>query len=54
MSDKRLCIDLLGIKIKNPVIAASGTFGFGDEMQEFYDTWRAESCSPLQSNLYLS
>ncbi|GHV32832.1 dihydroorotate dehydrogenase [Clostridia bacterium] len=30
-------IDLCGVKLKNPVIAASGTFGFGGEYSEFYD-----------------
>ncbi len=29
----RLC----GVKMKNPIIAASGTFGFGREYDEFYD-----------------
>lgn len=28
---------LLGIHFKNPIIAASGTFGFGDEYNELYD-----------------
>lgn len=30
-------VDLAGIKLKNPVITASGTFGFGREYAEFYD-----------------
>ena len=30
-------IDLLGIKIDNPIIPASGTFGFGKEFSELYD-----------------
>ncbi|GHU93977.1 dihydroorotate dehydrogenase [Clostridia bacterium] len=30
-------IDLCGVKLKNPVIAASGTFGFGTEYNNFYD-----------------
>jgi dihydroorotate dehydrogenase (NAD+) catalytic subunit len=29
-------VELCGIKLKNPVIAASGTFGFGEEYNEFY------------------
>lgn len=29
--------EICGIKFKNPVIAASGTFGFGREYSEFYD-----------------
>lgn len=28
---------LWGCRFKNPVIAASGTFGFGEEYQNFYD-----------------
>lgn len=32
-----LSIDICGIKLKNPVIAASGTFGFGREYNRFYD-----------------
>jgi len=30
-------VDFLGIKFKNPVVTASGTFGFGREYGEFYD-----------------
>ena len=33
----RLETCLSGIKLKNPVIPASGTFGFGQEMARFYD-----------------
>ena len=33
----RLETYLSGIKLKNPVIPASGTFGFGQEMARFYD-----------------
>jgi dihydroorotate oxidase B, catalytic subunit (EC 1.3.3.1) len=29
--------EICGVKFKNPVIAASGTFGFGREYSEFYD-----------------
>lgn len=32
-----LSLDLCGVHFKNPVIAASGTFGFGREYDEFYD-----------------
>jgi len=32
-----LKVDLCGVTLKNPVIAASGTFGFGDEYGEIYD-----------------
>ena len=30
-------VNLCGVELKNPVIAASGTFGFGREYDEFYD-----------------
>ena len=33
----RLSIDLLGITLDNPVIPASGTFGYGYEFAELYD-----------------
>jgi dihydroorotate dehydrogenase (NAD+) catalytic subunit len=32
-----LRIDFAGIKLKNPVLTASGTFGYGDEFAEFVD-----------------
>ena len=32
-----LSVKLCGIELKNPVIAASGTFGFGREFNELYD-----------------
>ncbi len=32
-----LSVNLCGIQLKNPVIAASGTFGFGREYNELYD-----------------
>lgn len=32
-----LSVNLSGITLDNPVIAASGTFGFGKEIAEFYD-----------------
>ena len=32
-----LKIEICGVKLKNPVIAASGTFGFGKEYNEIYD-----------------
>ncbi len=34
---KDLSVELCGIRLKNPVIPASGTFGFGTEMQEWYN-----------------
>jgi len=32
-----LSVDIGGLRIKNPVIAASGTFGYGDELTPFYN-----------------
>ncbi len=31
------CVDLLGIELENPVMAASGTFGYGYEFADLYD-----------------
>lgn len=33
----KMSVNLCGVELKNPVIAASGTFGFGREYDEFYD-----------------
>lgn len=33
----KLNVEICGVKLKNPVIAASGTFGFGREYNEVYD-----------------
>ena len=30
-------IDLAGVKLKNPIIMASGTYGYGEEFKNFYD-----------------
>ena len=30
-------VNICGVEFKNPVIAASGTFGFGEEYAQFYD-----------------
>ena len=42
-------VNLCGIKLKNPFIAASGTFGFGREYDRLYDisTWGAISVKGL-------
>ena len=32
-----LSVELCGVELDNPVIPASGTFGFGAEMSEIYD-----------------
>ena len=34
---KDLSVTLSGVRLKNPVIPASGTFGFGREFQSYYD-----------------
>ncbi len=33
----KLSVNICGVELKNPVIAASGTFGFGREFHELYD-----------------
>lgn len=35
-----LSVDIAGLKLKNPVIAASGTFGFGREYSRYFDLSR--------------
>jgi dihydroorotate dehydrogenase (NAD+) catalytic subunit len=35
-----LNVNICGIEFKNPVIAASGTFGFGEEFNKLYDVGR--------------
>src|SRR3954466_14763562 len=35
-----LSIELAGIRLRNPVIAASGTFGYGEEFKRFVDLKR--------------
>ncbi|MBE6541551.1 MAG: dihydroorotate dehydrogenase [Ruminococcaceae bacterium] len=37
MTNNRLKINLCGVEIDNPIIPASGTFGFGYEFAEIYD-----------------
>lgn len=37
MVEKNLSVKLAGIEFANPVVPASGTFGFGLEMQDAYD-----------------
>ena len=36
MSNDRLRVELPGLSMKNPIIPASGTFGFGSEFERFY------------------
>jgi dihydroorotate dehydrogenase (NAD+) catalytic subunit len=33
----KMKVDLCGIELDNPIIPASGTFGFGAEMADIYD-----------------
>lgn len=37
MTDNMLKVNLPGLKLKNPVMPASGCFGFGREYEEYYD-----------------
>jgi dihydroorotate dehydrogenase (NAD+) catalytic subunit len=37
MSNVDLSVDLAGMTMKNPIVVASGTFGFGREYGQFYD-----------------
>jgi dihydroorotate dehydrogenase (NAD+) catalytic subunit len=53
-----LAIDLAGIRLSNPVIAASGTFGYGEEFERFADLRRigaisikGTSARPIDGNL---
>ena len=32
-----LSVNLAGMEMDNPVVPASGTFGFGNEFKDFYD-----------------
>ena len=33
----RLSVSLPGLELKNPIMPASGCFGFGDEYGKYYD-----------------
>lgn len=37
MEKMDISVDLAGVTLKNPVVMASGTFGFGREFRQFYD-----------------
>ena len=41
-----LSVEICGVKFKNPVIAASGTYGFGREFNEVYDISQIGGISP--------
>jgi dihydroorotate dehydrogenase (NAD+) catalytic subunit len=58
MNEVDLSIDLAGIHLNNPVIAASGTFGYGEEFERFGDLRRigaisvkGTSARPMEGNL---
>lgn len=37
VTEKKLSVELCGVRLTNPIIPASGTFGFGTEMATLYD-----------------
>ena len=37
VTEKNLSVELCGVRLTNPIIPASGTFGFGTEMATLYD-----------------
>src|SRR6185436_9232714 len=53
-----LSVELAGIRLRNPVIAASGTFGYGEEFARFADLKqiggicvKGTSARPIEGNL---
>ena len=58
MNEVDLSIDLAGIHLNNPVIAASGTFGYGEEFERFVDLRqigaicvKGTSAQPMDGNM---
>src|SRR6266581_5750169 len=58
MSEVDLSIDLAGLHLNNPIIAASGTFGYGEEFERFAELRRiggisvkGTSARPMNGNL---
>src|SRR5438132_11323184 len=58
MSEVDLSIDLAGLHLNNPIIAASGTFGYGEEVERFTELRRiggicvkGTSAQPIDGNL---
>src|SRR5438874_8417628 len=58
MNDVDLSIDLAGLHLNNPIIAASGTFGYGEEFERFTELRRiggicvkGTSAQPIDGNL---
>ena len=41
-----LSVTLAGMTMKNPVVVASGTFGFGREYGQFYDLGQLAASAP--------
>jgi dihydroorotate dehydrogenase (NAD+) catalytic subunit len=37
LTQPNLSVEIAGLKLKNPVMTASGTYGYGEEYAEFYD-----------------
>ncbi len=37
VTNKDLSVTLCGLELDNPIVPASGTFGYGDEFKDFYD-----------------
>lgn len=57
MSNIDTSVDLCGIRLDNPVIPASGTFGYGNEFKDFYDinvlgtfSFKGTTCEPRFGN----
>ena len=58
MNEVDLSIDLAGINLNNPIVAASGTFGYGEEFERFAELRRiggicvkGTSARPINGNL---
>jgi dihydroorotate dehydrogenase (NAD+) catalytic subunit len=58
MNEVDLSIDLAGVHLNNPIIAASGTFGYGEEFERIADLRRigaicvkGTSAQPIEGNL---
>jgi dihydroorotate dehydrogenase (NAD+) catalytic subunit len=52
MNEINMCVDICGVKLKNPVIAASGTFAFGREYSRYLDLNRLGGISVKGLTLY--
>lgn len=57
MGDLNLSVNIGGLRLKNPVMTASGTFGYGEEYAEFVDlgglgavVMKGISLKPMQGN----